>query len=183
LCDLRPLISAIKPTPQESFSRAGSNSPKAFGSKPCGSKPCALIVTLALPSRGLSPVRGVDTHVHCRAPLSVLLNRRRRRKMRVERPRASLYFLEATFAPPGGPSPPGGLRLLVRRTPARPRPRRLASACLCPSRSYPGRAKIRRTARAQATQNRTAILSYADHGRSRAIAQERTSSPFSPSAK
>src|SRR6516225_1846679 len=28
LCDLRPLISAIKPTPQESFSSAGSNKPK-----------------------------------------------------------------------------------------------------------------------------------------------------------
>ena len=29
LCDLRPLMSAIKPTPQESFSCAGSNRPKA----------------------------------------------------------------------------------------------------------------------------------------------------------
>jgi hypothetical protein len=32
-------------------------------------------------------------------------------------------------------------------------------------------------------QNRTAILSYREHGRSRAIAQERTSSRFSPPAK
>src|SRR6516165_3798221 len=28
LCDLRPLMSAINPTPQESFSSAGSNKPK-----------------------------------------------------------------------------------------------------------------------------------------------------------
>src|SRR3974390_2382196 len=28
LCDLRPLISAINPTPQESFSSVGSNKPK-----------------------------------------------------------------------------------------------------------------------------------------------------------
>src|ERR1700731_1346933 len=40
LCDLRPLISAINPTPQESFSSAGSNRPK----------PDALIVVLALPA-------------------------------------------------------------------------------------------------------------------------------------
>ena len=39
LCDLRPLISAMNPTPQEFFSSAGSNRPK----------PDALIVDLALP--------------------------------------------------------------------------------------------------------------------------------------
>ena len=37
-CDLRAVISAMKPTPQESFSCAGSNKPKA----------CAPIVVLAL---------------------------------------------------------------------------------------------------------------------------------------
>src|ERR1700732_466808 len=40
LCDLRPLMSAINPTPQESFSSAGSNRPK----------PDASIVVLARPS-------------------------------------------------------------------------------------------------------------------------------------
>src|SRR5579862_147380 len=39
LCDLRPLISAMNPTPQESFSSAGSNRPN----------PDAFIVDLALP--------------------------------------------------------------------------------------------------------------------------------------
>src|SRR5580704_3177129 len=38
LCDLRPLISAMNPTPQEAFSSAGSNRPK----------PDPLIVVLAL---------------------------------------------------------------------------------------------------------------------------------------
>ena len=38
LCDWRPLMSAMNPTPQESFSCAGSNKPK----------PCAPIVVLAL---------------------------------------------------------------------------------------------------------------------------------------
>ena len=44
LCDLRPLISAINPTPQESFSSAGSNRPK----------PDPLIVVLALRAERLS---------------------------------------------------------------------------------------------------------------------------------
>src|SRR5580700_1575064 len=48
LCDLRPLISAINPTPQESFSSAGSNRPK----------PDALIVVLALPAGTRIPCSG-----------------------------------------------------------------------------------------------------------------------------
>ena len=45
LCDLRPLMSAINPTPQESFSSAGSKRPNC----------CALIVILALPGPAAWP--------------------------------------------------------------------------------------------------------------------------------
>src|SRR5580704_3156822 len=69
-CDLRPLISAMNPTPQESFSSAGSNRPK----------PDALIVVLALPAEadGLAalplrnpPVQARD-HLHKRANNPIL---------------------------------------------------------------------------------------------------------------
>jgi len=65
--------------------------------------------------------------------------------------------------------------LLVCRAPARPRPRRLAPARLCPIR-YPPRFG-ERTGMGRARSGhpiRTAILSYAKHGRSRANAQGRT---------
>ncbi len=39
LCDLRPLMSAMKPTPQESFSSAGSNRPKASTRPPFYPRP------------------------------------------------------------------------------------------------------------------------------------------------
>jgi hypothetical protein len=65
--------------------------------------------------------------------------------------------------------------LLVCRAPARPRPQRLAPARLCPIR-YPPRFG-ERTGMGRARSGhpiRTAILSYAKHGRRRANAQERT---------
>jgi hypothetical protein len=80
--------------------------------------------------------------------------------------------------------PPGSPRLLVRRAPARPRPRRLASRASFSRCEFPCRFPSRRgggpvwAARAFGHRNRTVILSYADHGRSRAIAQERMLPPF-----
>ena len=112
LCDLRPLMSAMKPTPQESFSCAGSNSPK-----PCGPKPCALIVILALPRRGLCPCRGVEhTSLPRAGPLPSQPPAAEKDYGSGARGRA--FFLEATFVPPGDlprPAVPGCLSAALRR--------------------------------------------------------------------
>src|SRR6202035_1976293 len=89
LCDLRPLISAINPTPQESFSSAGSNRPK----------PDALIAVLALPA-GSRVLQRCRLHrpcagSHCPAR------------------KGDQLILEATFVPLKG------LWLLFRRRPTR----------------------------------------------------------------
>ena len=70
LCDLRPLMSAMKPTPQEAFSSAGSNSPPC--SQPCSPNPCALIVvSRALPAAVL-PASRCFTHVVARSGVASL---------------------------------------------------------------------------------------------------------------
>src|SRR5580658_9772719 len=76
LCDLRPLISAMNPTPQESFSSAGSNRPK----------PDALIVVLALPVRAGGFPPGLDAFHPAQVAYACV-------------PWASHSILEATFVP------------------------------------------------------------------------------------
>src|SRR5271163_839506 len=108
LCDLRPLMSAMKPTPQESFSCAGSKSPK----------PCAPIVIFALPPpRLLDPRRGVFDTSLSRAvpalpqPLAV-------REEVGHAPEGEPLFLKATFVPLGGRLPlsdPGCSSAALRR--------------------------------------------------------------------
>jgi len=168
-------MSAMKPTPQESFSCAGSNSPK-----PCGPKPCALIVILALPRRGFCPCRGVE-HTSLRAPVPFLLNRQRRRKIMGQAPEGEPFFWRQPSCRPA--------IFPARQSPAAYPPR---SGAPSPSAAGPRaslpvpistpkektRRKTGRAARASGHRNRTAILSYAEHGRSRAIAQERTHPPF-----
>src|SRR5262249_40682688 len=167
LCDLRPLISAMNPTPQESFSRAGSNSPK----------PCALIVILALPRRGLCPCRGVEHSVVAARHSRSFSTASGGEGFWVRRLRASILAggnLSAARRP-SRPAVPGCLSAALRRALALGGwPPRVFARTDHPA--PPG--KTGRAARALGHQNRTAILSYAEHGRSRAIAQEHTRLPF-----
>src|SRR5580692_243992 len=124
LCDLRPLISAINPTPQESFSSAGSNKPK----------PDASIISLAF--RGEPPkhaVTGFDAH----RPAPPSLPFPHRGKGRQDRARGRATHLGGNLRAAWADR-----QLLVNvasfRNPARPR---------------------------RGSQNGTAMLSYAEHGK------------------
>ena len=100
LCDLRPLMSAINPTPQESFSSAGSNKPK----------PDASIVALTLPRRHPRTSRHRGSDAISRAQDFPV-------------PQGEPFILEATFMPLTG----RWLLVLaaVRRALAHRRPTRL----------------------------------------------------------
>ena len=170
LCDLRPLMSAMKPTPQESFSCAGSNSPK-----PCAPK------TLRAHRRS----RASPPWPYARAEvLAQSLAARRSRSFSTAAAekgygsgaRGRAFFLEATFVPPGDlprPAVPGCLSAALRRALALGGwPPRL----LLPLFSHPlPEKKEPRDARVRPKIG-TAILSYAEHGKFRAIT--RATVPF-----
>src|SRR5579863_1025267 len=135
-CDLRPFMSAINPTPQESFSSAGSNRPK----------PDAFIVLLAiLPAP--PPMRHRAPTIHLFAPSS---HPRARQMGRTElAPRGESHFLEATFVPLMRP-----LVACSCRRPARPRHQRLTP---CVSSDFPTALR--------GSPIGTAMLSYIEHGK------------------
>ena len=90
--------------------------------------------------------------------------------------RRALPKTEGTLTVPGL-----GAEVTVRRGDAvvAGRPQRLAPARLCPIRYPPRFGERKGMGRARSGHPiRTAILSYVEHGRSRAIAQERTHPPF-----
>ena len=117
----------------------------------------------------------------CRAPVPFLLNRQRRRKIMGQAPEGEPFFWRQPSCRPA--------IFPARQSPAACPPR---SGAPSPSAAGPRaslpvpistpkektRRKTGRAARASGHRNRTAMLSYAEHGRSRAIAQERTHPPF-----
>ena len=175
LCDLRPLMSAMKPTPQESFSCAGSKSPK----------PCAPIVIFALPSSRPLPRRGVSTHIRT----SIFDNYTILSRAVSALPRPSAVKDGVGHAPEGEPlfwrQPSCRLAafnyryaIVVARLPRSGAPSPSAAgprASLPAPMSSPRFGERTGTGRARSGHPiRTAILSYAKHGRSRANAQGRT---------
>ena len=107
LCDLRPLMSAINPTPQESFSSAGSNRPK----------PDASIVVLAILPEPRPPLASrLPTQSPLRSFRATVRMRQMGRKELAPRGRATLLWRQplcrlsgrsgCLFLPPGAPSPP-----------------------------------------------------------------------------
>src|ERR1700733_8109599 len=108
LCDLRPLMSAMNPTPQESFSSAGSNKPK----------PDALIEVLALPVRRLGTFLGpAPTQI---PPAQVHVRLREGNSPNLGGNLRAASGLKAAFPPPSGaPSSAGGLTPRLPDDPAR----------------------------------------------------------------
>jgi len=101
----------------------------------------------------------------------------------VRRPGASLFFWRQPSCRPAvfptRQSPAACLPRSGTPSPSAAGPRASLPAPI----SIPIGGRTGRAARASGHQNRTVMLSYAEHGRSRAIVQERTSPTFSPPAK
>ena len=159
LCDWRPLMSAMNPTPQESFSCAGSNKPK----------PCAPIVVLALlahPRRACTARSRFGASLP--APPSFHLRMRKRegrgRQGRTHSRRQPSCRLAASGC-------------LFRRRPTRPRPGGWPLHFLLPL--FPHPLAVRRRAARIRPKIGTAMLSYAEHGKFRAQTQGHR--PFFPS--
>ena len=117
----------------------------------------------------------------CRAPVPFLLNRQRRRKIMGQAPEGEPFFWRqpscrpAIF--PARQSPAAYPPRSGAPSPSAAGPRASLPLPISTPKEETGR-KTGRAARASGHRNRTAILSYVEHGRSRAIAQERTHPPF-----